>query len=261
MKRLIFFIAIAMAATCASWSPASASDADDLREKLINCPRGEDCEQALQQEAEEIFDRVGNRFDDDFVHMGNEINVNHCKSLIGEMFYHMEKLKPYYNFKDVFYLEKLQKLKDNRGRLDAGEIPKADFERLSIQIDEQYKDDLKESQTFIDEKVLRLKELCGTLNDNVGSIQSTTRVKEHPMDESLQKSVLDMRQNKIWSEFESGSREGQKIEKAISLASNNMGKDLVQCLKGMFAGFEAPMEGVIFSVDLIHRLETKYPMQ
>jgi hypothetical protein len=260
MKRLIFFIAIATAAICASWSPASASDADYLREKLINCPRGEDCDQALQQEAEEIFDRVGNRFDDDFVNMGNEISVNHCKSLIEEMLYHMEKLKPYYNFKDVFYLEKLQKLKKNRGRFDAGEIAKADFERISAQIDIQYKDDIRESQEFIDGKVLRLKELCSTLNQTVGSVQDTARVKGRPVDESLQKSVLNLRQNKTWSEFESGSREGQKIEKSISMASNNMGKDLVHCLKGMFAGFEAPMEGVIFSVDLIHRLELKHPM-
>ena len=260
MKRMIFFIAIATTAIFAFWSPASASDADDLREKLINCPVGEDCEQALQQEAEEIFDRVGDRFDDDFVQMGNEISVNHCKSLIEEMLYHMEKLKPYYNFKDVFYLEKLQKLKKNRYRFDAGEITKADFERTSSQIDLQYKDDIRESQDFIDGKVLRLKELCNTLNQTVGAIQSTVRVKGHPIDESLQESVLNLRQNKTWSEFESRTREGQKIEKAISMASNDMGRDLVLCLNGMFAGFEASMAGAIFPVDLIHRLELKHPM-
>ena len=258
MKKLVFAMVI-LCVTVTFFTPSLsiADELESLKQSLKDCNSGS-CLENLQNKAEQIFDRVGKNFDDDFVMISNEISINHCRSLIQEMFYHMKTLKSYYNFKNVFYLKELKKLKENRARLDREKITSNDFNRMTRQIEEQYKDDIEASQNFVNDKIWRLQGLCDNLNGNVETTQGRVRLKSGTLSESLKERVLSLRNETIWVEFESNSKEGKKIEDAIRLASNSAGNGLIPSLKGIFSGFESSMTGAVFSTTLIESLVEKY---
>ena len=185
MKKLVFAMVI-VCVTVTFFTPSSgiADELENLKQSLKDCNSGS-CLENLQNKAEQIFDRVGKNFDNDFVEISNEISINHCRSLIQEMFYHMKTLKSYYNFKNVFYLKELKKLKENRARLDREKITSNDFNRMTRQIEEQYKDDIEASQNFVNDKIWRLQGLCDNLNGNVETTQGRVRLKSGTLSESL----------------------------------------------------------------------------
>jgi len=230
-----------------------------LKRQLKDCDNAE-CKQNLQHEAESIFSKIGRNFTDDFSGISNQISVNHCHSLIREIFYHMDRLKVYYNYKDVFFMKKLKKLKENRDRLDLKKISSDDFQRLNNRVEAQYKKDIQESQDFIDDKVIRLIELCDNLNRNIESIQENLNVNGKQLKEGLTKKILDLQNNKIWQEFVSNEKECKKIESSIKLASNNAGDKLIPRLKSIFQGFNSSTGNTIFPVSLLKNLMKKYPI-
>ncbi|CAN2042941.1 exported hypothetical protein [Candidatus Magnetomoraceae bacterium gMMP-15] len=260
MKKLIFIISV-ISLSVAFVMPSLAQD-DDMEAMIREIKTCKSTDQAcldkLQKDSGRIFDSASKNFDDNFMEMSNDISVKHCRSLISEMFYHMKKLKPYYNFKRVFYLKKLEKLKENRKRIDHEEISSDDYERINRQIEEQYKNDIKESQDFIDNKVIRLQELCDTLNHTLESIQEGSRVKDSDLSEYARQSILSLQNETIWREFQSNSKEGKKIHTAIKYASNNAGNTLIQRLQGIFKGFDNSIGGAIFPAALIKRLINNY---
>ncbi len=205
--------------------PANADRIDTLTQRLKDCTDGS-CKTELQEESEKIFDAAGKNFSEDFAAIGNDISIKHCQSIAGEIFYHLDKIKSYNNFKDVFYLKKLKKFKQNKTRFDNGEISNQDLARISKQIEDQYNHNVKESQEFVDHKVMRLKELCRNFKQNLKDINIPQN--------KLADRITHLRNDRTWKEFETGSAQGQKIIKAINLASNNAGKNLINCLGSMF---------------------------
>jgi predicted Holliday junction resolvase-like endonuclease len=231
-----------------------------LKRQLKSC-NDKDCLQSIQQESESIFNRVGKHFNDDFSGISNQISVNHCHSLVCEIFYHMERLKVYYNFKDVFFMNKLKKLKDNRDRFDSKKLSIEDFERLNQRAEEQYKDDIQSSQHFIDDKVFRLMELCDNLSRNLESIQGSLEMNNRRLNNELTAKILELQNESIWRDFINSSKESKKIEGAIRLASNNAGDKLIPRLKSIFVGFSTSTGNAIFPTALLQRIVKKYPIQ
>jgi len=101
MKKYQILLVICLAINLFIWSDIgwSSDQLNDLKRKLKNCDTSA-CKNNLQHEAEFIFKKVGKNFNDDFSGISNQISINHCHSLIREIFYHMDRLKVYYNFKD-----------------------------------------------------------------------------------------------------------------------------------------------------------------
>jgi len=258
MKKNIIFICICFAfITALIPGTLMAQSMEDLKQRLKDCNDPE-CREVLQDESEKIFDAAGKNFGDDFASLGNRITGRHCESVVDELIYHMDKIKTYHNFGNVFYLKKLKKLKENRVRFDRKEISNADFTRMSNQIEEQYTHDMHESQDFIDYKVQRMKELCSVFHQNMESFQTGEPGKNGGKPRFEKDSISGLRKNKIWQEFENNlSKEGQNIRQAILLASNNAGEELITCLDGMFYNADAPQKGKIFSDDLVDSLEKK----
>ncbi|MCP4109868.1 MAG: hypothetical protein GY749_30840, partial [Desulfobacteraceae bacterium] len=199
MKKLIIFTVFTAGILCLI-SISHADDLDDLKQKIKTCD-SETCREDLQKEAEQVFEVAGGSFKDDFVYMGNDISLNHCQSIIREIFYHMEKMKSYHNFKNVFYFKKLKSLKENRDRLKRGKISADDFARLNRQVEEQYNHDINASQEFIDEKAMRLKELCGNLRHNTDSVLANVRIRNEMLSDELKQKILFLKNEKIWMDF------------------------------------------------------------
>jgi len=230
-----------------------------LKRQLKSC-NDKNCLHDIQQESESIFNRVGKHFNDDFSGISNQISVNHCHSLISEIFYHMGRLKVYYNFKDIFFMNKLKKLKDNRDRFDSKKLSLDDFERLNQRAEEQYKHDIQSSQDFIDDKVFRLIELCDNLSRNLESIQGSLEMKKRKLESELTAKILELQNEKIWRDFINSSKESKKIEGAIRLASNNIGVQLIPRLKSIFLGFSTSTGNSIFPTALLQRIVKRYPI-
>jgi hypothetical protein len=261
MSDFLTKTALLICMVCSFYSAAFADDLAYLKQTIKDC-NNEECQKQLQEEAEQIFDRAGADFNDDFLLVGTEISLNHCRSLMEEILYHLKRIKPYYHYANVFYLKKLKRLKENRERHDRGEISADDFNRINRQIDEQYTHDISESQEFIDSKVARLHELCDNLNQNIESVYGNLRVQGRKLPESMRASLLSLQNEPIWREFASNGKEGKKIIKAIESASKNAGKGVVPCLRSMFSGFDpsAASWGTIFPPALVDKLVKKHPI-
>ncbi len=227
MKKLFPLTAIVCLFTVSFlFSPSYADELDDLRQNLKDC-NSESCRDVIQSEAEQISDVAGKQFKDDFFLMGNEISIRHCRSMIQEMLYHMEKIKSYYNFKDVFHLTKLKKLKENRDRMKRSQLSSEDFSRISRQAQAQYESDIKASQDLVDEKVLRMKELCENLNQTAEYIRDNLRLKQERLSEALNTDVISLESKPVWQAFESNSGDGRKIRDAIFMATGDAGKNVI----------------------------------
>jgi len=228
-----------------------------LKNQLKRC-NNENCKRELQQVSDTIFQNVGKNFNDNFTNISNDISINHCQSIIREIFYHMNKLKPYHNYKNVFLLKKLKKLKKYRDKLEQKKIDSNDFSRMVSRIDKQYLNDLKESQEFIDEKVSRMMELCVNLRDNLDEIFNNPDQKGHTLPSYLTTRITDLQNNPIWQDFEYKPRESKKIRDSILHASDNSGDKLIPKLESIFSAFASSTGGNVFPVELIHRLIKKY---
>jgi len=257
-KRIMFFIICFI--YCFPQICLSSDNLRDLRKQLKSC-NDKSCLSYIQQESESIFNKVGKHFNDDFSGISNQITINHCHSLIREILYHMDRLKTYYNFHDVFFMEKLKKLKENRDRFDFKKISADDFQRLNKRAEEQFKDDIQESQDFIDEKVLRLIELCENLSRNLESIQNNLEMNKRRLNSDLTNKILDLQNERIWQEFIHNTKESNKIEGAIKLASNNLGDQLMPRLRSIFLGFSSSTGNSVFPTALLQRLMKEYPIQ
>ncbi|MCP4111841.1 MAG: hypothetical protein GY749_40995 [Desulfobacteraceae bacterium] len=254
MKKLFPLTAIVcFFAVSFLFSPVHADELDNLRQNLKDC-NSESCRDAIQSEAEQISDAAGKQFKDDFFLMGNEISIRHCRSMVQETLYHMEKIKSYYNFKDVFHLTKLKKLKENRDRMKRGQLSSEDFSRVSRQVEAQYESDIRASQDFVDEKALRMKELCENLNQTAEYIRDNLRLRQERLSEALNTDVISLKSEPVWQAFESNSGDGRKIRDAILLAPGNTGKNVIDCMTGMFSRFGLPKAGYIFSPELIENI-------
>jgi len=244
-----------------SFLPANvwSDDLSQLKQQLKSC-NDASCKETIQMEAENIFNRVGKVFNDDFAEISNKISIHHCHSIIKEIFYHMDKIKDYYNYKDVFLIKKLKRLKQNRDKLDIKKIAMNDFNRLNKRVEEQYKHDLKESQDFIDDKVLRLTELCENLQRNLESIQGNLELKDKQLSYRLRSRIVELQNDKTWQAFSHNPKESKKMKEAIHLASNNSGQQLIPKLENIFSGFASSTGNTIFPDDLIIKLVRKYPI-
>jgi hypothetical protein len=259
MKKIRLAIILYIAAIFLILPLALADQVDDLRQKMKDCQNGA-CTKQLQNETEEIFQKVSSNFNEEFAKIGKDITAKHCYSLIQEMFYHMEKLKLYSNYKDVFYLKKLKKLKLNRERIDRGEITLNDFKRLNKQVETQYQHDVQASQAFVDANVSRLHALLDNFNQNVEYLKGIDRMEDRSTLNSSVENITTLSNEKVWQDFISDSNEGNKIKTAILSASNNSGEDLIPKLKAMFSYLGNKEHGMLFRHDLISTLVNKYPI-
>ena len=211
----------------------------------------------MEAETSKILDRVSNSFDQtNFVELGSDISVRHCASLVQEILYHMDKVKPYSNFKDVFYMIKLKELKANRTKFDRGEISQADYNRINSKIEAQYNHDTAQSQDLLDEKADRLMVLCNTLGQNVDALRKSARVRGEGLNDERKEKIMRFANDPAWKDFSSQNREGEKIRKALTLASNDMGSRLIPQLENLFSPF-SPHDGKIFNEDLVLKLKSK----
>lgn len=245
MKKIVM-ISLILSIMCVFTSQVNADEIETLKQRLKDCTQGP-CTNDFQDEAEKIFDAAGKNFSEDFAAIGNDITVKHCQSIAGEIFYHLDKIKSYNNFRNVFYLKKLKKFKQNRKSFDRGEVSSNDFTRVSKQIEDQFIHDIKESQDFVDHKVRRMKELCQNFRQNLNDLG----LSENKQTER----ILYLRNDRTWQNFENGSIDGQKMIKAIQLASDNAGTNLISCLKGMFQIASKPKNDNIFSKDATQGLD------
>jgi len=231
-----------------------------LKSQLKRC-KDENCKRELQQTSDTIFQNVGKNFNNNFMHISNEISINHCHSIIKEIFYHLSKIKPYHNYKNVFLIKKLKKIKQYGDKLDQQKIDSNDFNRMVSRTEKQYENDLKESQEYIDEKVARMLELCQNLKDNLDAIYNNPDQKGNNLPDYLKTRITDLQNDPIWQEFDQKPNESKKIHEAILHASKNTGTKLIPKLEGIFSVFASSTGGVVFSPDLINRLMKKYAIK
>ena len=233
-----------------------------LKSKLKRCNNNdENCKRELQQMSDTIFKNVGKNFNNNFMHISNDISINHCHSIIKEIFYHMSKLKPYHNYKNVFLLKKLKKLKQYRDKLDQQKIDSNDFNRMITRTEKQYLNDLRESQDYIDEKVSRMAELCQNLKDNLDAIYNSPDQKDKNIPGYLISRITDLQNDPIWQDFDRKPSESKKIRDAILYASKKSGTKLIPKLESIFSIFASSTGGVVFSPELVNRLIKKYAVQ
>ena len=257
MKKYILSISVFLCIFSLMPGNIMATDLNELKRQLKSC-NDESCKSNLQQEAEGVFQAVGKNFNDNFSNISNNIVMDHSRSIIREIFYHMNKIKPYHNYKDVFLFKKLKKLKEYRDRFEQRKIDSSDFNRLKDRAENQYKHDIAESQDFIDDKVLRLRELCDNLNTNADSVQGLLDQKQDKLPNYLTSSILSLQQDKVWQDFAQNTAEGQKIRNAMLKASNDAGLELIARLEGIFSSFVSSTGGGVFPADLLNRLAEKY---
>jgi len=234
-----------------------AQNLSALKSQLKGC-NDESCKKALQQESEHIFHIVGKHFNNNFSQISNDISITHCQSIINEIFFHMSKLKPYYNYKDVFLLKKLKQLKEYRDKYDQKKIDSTDFQRLVSKTEKQHNHDLEESQEYIDEKVGRMLELCENLRDNLDAIDGQPGQKGSRLPYYLKSKITVLQSNPTWQEFEQRPKESKKIRSAILLASNHSGNKLIPKLESIFSTVASSTGGIVFPKELINRLIQTY---
>jgi hypothetical protein len=235
--------------------PAGADEINTLKQQIKEC-NNEACKQALKNEAGQIFDAVGKEFDDDFTGLGNDICVNFSRSIFSEIVYHLDRIKPYYNFADVFELERLKKLQENKISYDRKAIGIKEFNRMKTQIQTQYQQDMKESQDFIDFKVARLKVLCRQFHDNLNAIRIRMAGKGNDIPELVKQQILELKDDQVWQEFEGARGQGKKFYQALMLASGNAGTEVLNCMHNMFPAAVHPKgTDKVFSGDLVDRIQ------
>ncbi len=195
----------------------------------------------------------------DQIAASNSIYVNHCRSIIQEMFYHLKALEPYYDFKDAIYLRKLQELKENRGRLDRGEITKAQFAANVERIEARYREDLSDAQEFIDEKADRLATLCSNLRSNADSIRENLRAKGvSGLPDNLRSRVLQLRQDPVWQDLTLPTERGRHMETALSMASGGQGIGVKACISDLFRFFDQKAYGPVFDETLVAKVVSQF---
>lgn len=257
MKKILsIFLMFLTVTICLTPSYVQADEIENLTQRIKNC-NDRPCLEKMELEAEKINDAAAGSFSNDFAALGNDITVNHCGSILDELFYHMEMIRPYSNFTNVFYLKKLKKLTENKERLVQQEINNATFEKIKKNIENTYNKDMLQAQNFVDYKVVRMKELCGIFRQNLESVRTSMVTKGSEIPESLKEKILHMKQAKIWKEFETGTPEGENIRQAILLSSNHAGKELLTCMGSMFSGLSSKSKGRVFSNRLVEKIEKK----
>ncbi len=256
MRSIIVAICIMIFLAGAFPVPAGADEIDTLKQQIKDC-NNDACKQALEKEAGQIFDAAGREFDDDFTGLGNDICVNFSRSIFNEIVYHLDRLKPYSNFVDVFELERLKELQKNKISYDRRDIGINEFNRVKSQIQTQYQQDMKESQDFIDFKVARLKVLCRQFHDNLNTIRIRMTGKGNDIPEPVKQQILEMRDDPVWQEFEMGvCGKGKKIYQSLMLASGNAGTEVLTCMHNMFPAAGHPKGAdKVFSGDLLDRIQ------
>ncbi len=204
---------------------------------------------ALNASAKEVFQST------DQIRASNTIYVNHCRSIIQEIFYHLNQIAPYYDFKDAIYLRKLQELKANKARMERGEITKAQFGTNVEKIEARYRQELADAQEFIDEKVDRLSSLCTNLKINTDSIRENLRAKGvNGLPDDLRSRVLQLKQDPTWQAVSLPTERGMHMQKALEAASDGQGLAVKGCLSGLFDFFEQKAYGPVFDEGLVARV-------
>lgn len=262
MRRIKIYAALLGAVLMVSTPPVLAAGAatgsGELNrvESLIKGGQSAQMEQEAQRlntSAREVFQST------DQIAASNAIYVNHCRSIIQEMFYHLKALAPYYDFKDAIYLRKLQALKKNRARLDRGEITRAQFSANVERIEARYKEDLADAQEFIDEKVDRLASLCSNLRSNTDSIRENLRAKGvNGLPDNLRSRVLQLRQDPVWIDLSTPTQRGRHMETALSLASSGQGAGVKACIQDLFTFFDQKAYGPVFDETLVSRVVAQF---
>ncbi len=258
MKRVCAYV-LGLSLLIPAAAPVYAGGSDpgvvtlDRVEAMIKgkAPEGELARQAkqLNESAKAVFHST------DQIRASNTIYVNHCRSIIQEMFYHLNQIEPYYDFKDAIYLRKLQELKANKRRMERGEITKAQFGSNVEKIEARYRQELADAQEFLDEKVDRLASLCTNLQTNTNSIRENLKAKGmNGLSDDLRARVLQLKQDPTWQAISIPTQRGLHIQKSLEAASGGQGLQVKACLSNLFGFFEQKAYGPVFDEGLVARI-------
>ena len=252
MKQTIAILSILLI------SVISSHAADTLSDTIRECNTPE-CLARLRTDADKSFDHVSKRFDDDMNGVKEDILLSHCESLIEETFYHMAKVKAYHNYEDIYKLRKLRELKNNQSGYKDG-ISRSEFTRRNARAEQLYLTEMADAQTFIDEKVIRMRSLCLNLQQNLESLKTSNRFSGTQMDDLMRQRVLTMETRPVWQEFINETAEGQKIRKAILRASNDDGQALLGALTHLFDGFKVRDEKFVIDPLIVEQAAFLHPV-
>lgn len=190
--------------------------------------------------------------------MRQDIFLNYHISLLQEAFYHMKTLAPYYRYKEALELKKLEALKKNKERYESGEISKEDYLLNIEKIKRLYQTDLKDTENFLKRKIMRLRDICNALDNNLANLRKGNGLEEGEIPNEVRERILFLKSNPTWVAFSTRSPEGEKIRRVLTIAPGG-GSDLVACLEKVFDPFEAQtLYGPVFPPDLIERVVSQY---
>ncbi len=261
MDRIFKTIVLTMAGMIISAIMAfgdNLEDQVDFKSRIKNCNTSQ-CLAALKAEADQNMADVSSNCNEDFMGIGNDVLGKQSKSVIEEIIYHLDTLEAHHNFRDVFYFEKLKKIKAARKKFDRHEITEKNFNRTVKQADINFKNDLLASEDLINEKAFRLMELCKIVETNVTTIKST-QMYGGSLSAPVRESIVSLYDNDTWQAFISKTPRGLRIRKALGYASESAANGLISSLTRIFIGFRQVDSGVVLSAELIDRLVEKNPI-
>ena len=183
------------------------------------------------------------------------IYLSHNRSLLQEMFYHLEQLVPYSNFKERLYLQKLQSLKSNKERFDQGEIGEGRFQIIAQRADYVYEDELDEARNYLAGKATRLREICDILSDNVDSMQRNfDAARMDGMPRALAQRITEMRTNQAWVDFTTPTDTGRHMRRALEQAEDADLQQIASCVASVFDPYQPDTGGEIIDRTLVGEL-------
>ncbi len=183
-----------------------------------------------------------------------EVYVDHHRTLIREVFYHLEKIAPYHRYEDALRLKKLKALRENRLRYEEGEISEETYRRNAERIKRQYQNDLRETREFLAAKIDRLRDLCETLKDNVRDMEEASEGGEIPR--WARERILALKENETWIAFSTPTPRGRNMRQVL-INGPGGGRGLVACLEEIFTPFENA-SATVFPPEIIEKVVSQY---
>ena len=225
----------------------------DAVEASIKAPDTPESRAALQAQTATLQESSGRVLSREAaLDSSTKIYLNHNRSLLQEMFYHLGQIVPFSNFEKRIYLQKLQSLKANKERFDNNEIDKGRFQVIAERADHVYEDELDEARNYLAGKATRLREICDILSDNMDSMQRNLEAAQSAaMPRALTQRITELRTNQAWVDFTTPTDTGRQMRRALEQAEDADPQKIAGCITHVFAGYEATVSGELIDSQLV----------
>ena len=226
---------------------ASDIDAIEAQIKAPDSPEARSATVALTKEIRKAIPAVGSR---EPMRAANKIWVQHNRSLLEEAFHHLNQIRPYADYEELFKIESIRSIALARDRLERNEINSAQFQNSVDEADAVYDQDVQDARTYLNEKIDRLKSICKTYGQNGEALQENLgamKIAEAPPE--LARRVIGLRSETTWLDFTgcgtSGScpldatptENGEQMRRAITQARPADLATIVSCMATAFDAY------------------------